>query len=94
MLCPGVEVSADINTASDAVVLANRPVLLEGGCTLDRRLVVTCGLEDLIGASVDVDGAYNLRCTAGVIGSESLDNVVLDLLGVSILMCSGPVSKC
>lgn len=84
MLGPGIEVSTNIDTSADTVVLTNRPVLLEGRCAFNRGLVVAGGLEDLVGAAVYVDGADGLGCTTGVIGAEGLDDVVFDLNCVSM----------
>lgn len=65
------------------MLLTYRPELLEGGRTLDRRLVVPGRLQDPVGAAVDIDGANILGGAAGIVGAEGFDNVVLDLRAVS-----------
>ena len=78
VLGPGVEVSTDIDTATNAVVLANRPVLLKGRGAVNRGLVGAGALGNLVGATVDGDGALVLRLRGRVVRAEVLDDVVLD----------------
>jgi hypothetical protein len=64
--------------AASTLVLANRPVLLEGGCALNRRCVDTRGLVDVVIRSVRVDGPDKLGSAAGIVVAEILEDVVLD----------------
>lgn len=79
MLGPSVKVSTDVDSAPDAVVLADRPVLLESRGAFDGGLVGTCRLQDLVGAVIDIDGTDDLCGRAGVVVAESLNDVVFDL---------------
>jgi hypothetical protein len=75
---PGVEVGSDIDGAAGAVVLADGPVLLKGRGAVDGGLVGAGGLEDVVDAAVDGDGALEGGGGGGVVGAEGLDDVVLD----------------
>lgn len=77
-LRPGIEVGADIDATLGAVLLADGPVLLEGLGAVDRGGVGASGLEDLVGAAVNIDGSLALSAAGGVVGAECLDDVVLD----------------
>lgn len=77
-LRPGIEVGADIDAALGAVLLADGPVLLEGLGAVNRGGVGAGGLEDLVGAAVNIDGSLALSAAGGVVGAEGLDDVVLD----------------
>jgi hypothetical protein len=55
-LGPSVKVSLDINAATDTLLLADGPELLEGRGAVDGGLVDARGLEDVVGAAVDGDG--------------------------------------
>jgi hypothetical protein len=55
-LGPSVKVSLDINAATDTLLLADGPELLEGRRAVDGGLVDARGLEDVVGAAVDGDG--------------------------------------
>ena len=75
---PGVEVGSDVDGAAGAVVLADGPVLLKGRGAVDGGLVGAGGLEDVVDAAVDGDGALEGGGGGGVVGPEGLDNVVLN----------------
>ncbi|KAI6754144.1 hypothetical protein HG530_013320 [Fusarium avenaceum] len=77
-LRPGIEVGADIDAALGAVLLADGPVLLEGLGAVDRGGVGASGLEDLVGAAVNLNGSLALSAAGGVVGAECLNDVVLD----------------
>lgn len=64
--------------ATSTLVLADRPILLKGGCALDRRSIDTRGLVDVVVGSVRVDSPYELGTAAGVVVAEVLKDVVLD----------------
>lgn len=52
--------SAEVDGTAGAVLAADGPVLLESGGALDGRLVGASGLEESVGAAVDLgraDGA-------------------------------------
>ena len=51
-LGPLIKVLLRRHSASNPLVLADRPVLLERACALDRRLVDACAGEDLVRALV------------------------------------------
>lgn len=61
---PCLEVSSDIDASSSTLVLADRPVLLEGLGTVDRRLIDTSALSQSVGGSIDGDGSL-VRGSAG-----------------------------
>ena len=56
----------------------NRPVLLKGSRAFNARLVDTGRLVNVIGAAVALDLPHLLGLRARVVGSEVLDNVILD----------------
>ena len=70
--------SAEVDGAAGAVLLADGPVLLEGGGTLDGRLVGAGGLEEGVGAAVDLGGANGGGGGGRVVGAEGLNDVELD----------------
>lgn len=70
--------STEVDGAAGAVLLADSPVLLEGGGTLNGRLVGASGLEEGVGAAVDVGGANGAGGRGRVVGTEGLDDVELD----------------
>ena len=70
---PGVEVGLHVDGATDALVLADRPVLTEGPGAIDGRLVGPGGDVDVVVAAVGGDAAKVLSARAGVVGSEVLD---------------------
>jgi hypothetical protein len=71
-------VSAEVDGAAGAVLLADGPVLLEGGGTLDGGLVGASGLEEGVGAAVDLSGADGGGGGGRVVGTEGLNDVELD----------------
>lgn len=75
---PGINVSAEVDGAAGAVVAADSPVLLEGGGALDGRLVGAGGLEEGVGAAVDLGRAHGGGGGGGIVGAEGLDDVELD----------------
>ena len=75
---PGVEVSSDVDRSAGAVVLANGPVLLEGRCAINGRLVGAGGFKNGVCAAINGDRALGCCCGRGVICSETLNDVVLD----------------
>ena len=70
--------SAEVDGTAGAVLLADGPVLLEGGGALDGRLVGAGGLEESVGAAVDLGGADGGGGGGRVVGTEGLDDVELD----------------
>ena len=77
-LLPRVEVVRSRDRAARAVRLADGPVLVEGSGALDRRLVDTRRLVDVVGRAGGGDGALEGETRAGVVGTEVLEDVVLD----------------
>jgi len=75
---PSIEVGTHINRSAAALVLADRPELLEGGGTVNGGLVGTGADENVVVGAIDVDGAPLLGAAGWVVGAEVLDNVVLD----------------
>ena len=75
---PGVEVVAHGDGTTGALLLADRPVLVEGGGAIDGRLVVAGGLVDVVGGAVGGDGSETLGTGRRVVGAKVLDDVVLD----------------
>ena len=64
--------------AADTLLTADGPELLEGSGAVDGGLVVACGLQNVVCAIVDCDGALDLSSRRRVIGAIGFDNVVLD----------------
>jgi hypothetical protein len=75
---PGVEVGLHVDGTGAALVLADRPVLVEGLSTVDGGLVDTLGLGDLVRGAIGGDGALDCGVGGGVVGAEVLNDVVLD----------------
>jgi len=75
---PGVEVVLHGDTATNALALADRPVLLEGAGTIDGRLVGAGRDIDVVVAAVGGEASLVLSTAAGVVGSERLNHVVLN----------------
>jgi hypothetical protein len=78
LLLPLVEVLAGIDSAADALLATDGPVLVKGRGTLDGRLVDAAGLVDVVGAAVVIDCAEPGGAGRGVVGAVSLDDVVLN----------------
>lgn len=75
---PGVEVIRGGDRATGPLVLANGPVLVEGGRALDRRLVDLLVLVDVVGGSVTVDGAFVRHARARIVAAIVLEDVVFN----------------
>ena len=67
--------------AADPLRGADRPVLLKGRCTQDRRLVGPGALVDVVGPSVAGDGTLVGQPAGWVVGPVALDDVVFDEWG-------------
>ena len=67
-----------VDGAAGAVLLADGPVLLEGGGALNGRLVGAGGLEESVGAAVDLGSADGGGGGGRVVGTEGLNDVELD----------------
>ena len=70
--------AANGDLAADALLLADRPELVEGGGAINGRLVNALGLVDVVSAAIGGDGALLGRPATWVVGAEGLDDVVLD----------------
>lgn len=77
-LGPCIKVILGSDGTTNTAIPTNRPVLLESGSALDRRLVGAGGLEDVVGTAVRLDGAFLGRCGAGIVRAVGLDDVVFD----------------
>lgn len=75
---PGVEVILHSNRTSDALALADGPVLLESACAIDRGLVGTGRDINVVVATVSGKAAFVLSTAAGVVSAKRLDHIVLD----------------
>ena len=75
---PGIEVSLHVDRAGRALVLTNRPILLKGPGAINGRLVGAGRLSDLVGRAVRSDSTLVLGLRRGVVGTEVLDDVVLN----------------
>jgi hypothetical protein len=71
-------VLAGVDDAADALLAADRPVLVKGGGALDGRLVDAARLVDVVGAAVVIDGAEPAGARRRVVRAVRLDDVVLD----------------
>lgn len=77
-LGPRREVVRGSDGARGAVLLTDGPELLESRGALDGRLVHTGGGEEVVGSAVRVDSADLGGAGGRVVGTEGLDDVVLD----------------
>jgi hypothetical protein len=77
-LGPRIKVVLDSNRSTNALALPNRPELLERSGTIDRWLVGSGSLEDIVCAAVARDGALLLSSRRRVVRAICLHNVVLD----------------
>lgn len=77
-LCPLIEVPLSCDGSSDALFLADGPVLLECPGSFDRRLVDACASEDLVLAFLRGEGALRRPRLVGCQVGVRLDDVVLD----------------
>jgi len=75
---PCVEVVGKGNGSSSALVLADRPELLEGCSTDDGWLVGTGGLQDVISRAIRGNRTLLLSTGGWVVCAEVLNNIVLD----------------
>jgi hypothetical protein len=66
------------NGSADALLTANRPVLLEGLGTLDGRRVGAGADVDVVVCAVASNLTLLLAAAGGVVRAERLDDVVLD----------------
>jgi hypothetical protein len=78
ILLPRVEMGLNRDGSANTLLLPHRPVLLKGRGTINRRLVGTGRLQDIIGATISSDAALLLCSRAGVVAAVCLDDVVLD----------------
>ena len=74
---PGVEVVLHVDGAAGALLLADGPVLVEGGGAIDGGLVDALGAVDVVDTAVRGDGPETGGARARVVGAEVLDDVVL-----------------
>lgn len=77
ILSPSIEVIGHVDSSADTLARTNRPVLLESLNAIDRRGVGPGRDVDVVGAAIGVHGPFELSSTAGVVGAERLDDVVL-----------------
>ena len=70
---PSIEVVLHVDRATDALVLANRPVLAESPSAVDGGLVGAGGDEDVVVAAIGGVAAQVLSAGAGVVCAEVLD---------------------
>ena len=75
---PGVEKDLGVHTSADTLLVADGPVLLEGGGAINGGLVRAGALVEGVGAIGCVDGTPVLAGAAGVVLAVILDDVVLD----------------
>lgn len=78
ILGPRIKVRLDIDSAADPLLLPDTPELGECAGTLDRRLVDTSRLQDVVGAAVNGNSSLLACCRSRVVGTVRLDDVVLD----------------
>jgi len=60
------------------LILTNGPVLVEGSCSLDRRLVNASAFVDVVCRSVAGDRSLVSETARWVVGTEILEDVVFD----------------
>jgi hypothetical protein len=75
---PRIKVRLQVDRTAGALVLANRPVLLKGRGAVNGWLVGTSALGNLVRGAVRGDGTLVLRLRGRVVGTEVLNDVVLD----------------
>lgn len=69
-LCPRSKVVGRCHSAADALLLSNRPILLEGLRAIDRGSVRTSAGVDIVGTAVGLDRAFELAAAGGIICAE------------------------
>lgn len=75
---PGLEVIRGGDCAAGSLVLADGPILVEGGRADDRRLVDLLVLIDVVGGSIAGDGALVRHARARIVTAIVLEDVVFD----------------
>lgn len=75
---PGVEVGSDIDGSRASLVPSNGPELLEGRSSIDRWLVGSGADQDVVNTAVDCDGSFVGSTGRWVVGTEVLNDVVLN----------------
>jgi hypothetical protein len=75
---PGVKVCLHVDGSSSAKTLTDRPVLLEGAGTVDGWLVGASRNHDVVVGTIGIEATLVLGTAAGVVGSEVLNDIVLD----------------
>jgi len=78
ILLPRLEVSTDIDGATNTLLLADTPELREGRCAENGRLVVAHRLQDVVGAAVNADATLLLSSAGWVVRAIGLDDVIFD----------------
>jgi hypothetical protein len=68
----------DVDHATNALLLPDRPVLLERACTIDTWLIVAGSLQDVVSAAISSDGSLLLSSRSRVVRPVGLDNVVFN----------------
>jgi hypothetical protein len=66
------------DSASNALLRANAPVLGESLCAVDRRRIYTRAGVDLVLAAVGLHGALVGQLAGGVVGAVGVEDVVFD----------------
>lgn len=86
VLGPGSDVVGEGDGSGGTLVAADGPVLLEGGGANDGWLLGTGGDEEIVDGAVGGDGATGGGTGGWVVGTEVLNDVVLDewVLGPSV----------
>jgi hypothetical protein len=77
-ISPSGEVSLDVDRSTNALLLPDRPVLLEGRRAVDGGLVGTGGLKDVVSATINGDGSLLSCCRGWVVAAVRLNDVVLN----------------
>lgn len=73
---PSVEVTLHVYAAANALLCADRPVLLEGPCAVDRGLIGAGGHSDIVGAAVALEASLSLRSTGRIKRAVRFDYIV------------------
>lgn len=77
-LGPRIEVGGHVDRPAGPLGLPNRPVLVEGRRAVDAWLVDPLRPVDVVSTAVRRHGTEAGSPSAGVVGSEVLDDIVLD----------------
>lgn len=76
---PGIEMVCGSDSPSNTLACTDRPVLLKGRCSDNRRLIGSSADVDVVRATVAADLAFVSQACRWIIGSVGFDNAAQDV---------------